>query len=148
APIIVFSDDTSTLPERSFEGQSLDPSGLGSTGMAITFPAEGPSEWSGADDLRFVPKTRTPEQPASCELPADEMRFAWPLTVPSQPAQLLAVEAGVDGCFELEVQELVDGGAEPQPLGQPYSFYLCVPAGAMPFVVDDVVRFTDGFGSG
>lgn len=148
APIIVFSDDTSRLPERWFEGQSLDTSGLGSTGMAITFPAEGPSEWSGADDLRFVPKTRTPEQPASCEPPADEMRFAWPLTVPSQPVQLLAVEAGVDGCFELEVQELVDGGAEPQPLGQPYSFYLCAPAAAMPFVADDVVRFTDGYGSG
>jgi hypothetical protein len=144
APTIVFVDDVSDFWPQWYPGQSFDPSALGSSGLAIVFDAEGPSSWLGNEQLRFTPKTETLEQPAGCEAPLDELRIEWSPNLPGNDVQVLAIEPGVDGCFELELQEVYMPNGELETLGAPYKFYLCVPAATMPFAADELLRFGGG----
>jgi hypothetical protein len=144
APTIVFVDDLSDFWPQWYPGQSFDPSALGSAGLAIAFDAEGQSTWLGNEQLRFTPKTETLEQPVGCEAPLDELRIEWSPNLPGNDVQVLAVEAGVDGCFELELQEVYMPNGQVETLGAPYRFYLCVPAATMPFAADEFLRFGGG----
>jgi hypothetical protein len=143
-PSILFVEDLGWESQQWFPGQSFDPSALGASGLAIQFDAEGQSTWLGATQLRFSPRTDTLEQPESCEQPSMELRFDWPLVVPSHDVLVLGVQAGVDGCFELELQDMVMGSL---PIGAPYGFYLCAPAAAVPFVDGELLRFRQYDGS-
>src|SRR5690606_9300193 len=108
----------------------------GDRGLAIRFGDNG-GEWIGGEAIRFTPKTTTPELPQMCEAAADESRIDWPSSVPSRDVELLAVEAGVDGCYELLIQELSMLGGEVVEQGAPYPFYLCAPT--VPFAAGERV---------
>jgi hypothetical protein len=144
APTILFADDVTEYWPQWFPGQTFDEVSLGTAGLAIVFDAQGNSTWLGNTQLRFTPKTETLEQPESCEPPIDELRIDWPLMVPARDVQVLGIEAGVDGCFELELQEVrLDIDAQVQAFGEPYGFYLCTPAAAVPFAVDELLNFLE-----
>jgi hypothetical protein len=136
-PRILFVDDVEGYWSQWFPGQTFDTT-LPTAGLRIQFGAQG-GTWVGNTALTYTPKTETPEQPESCDPPSGELRIDWPLMVPNRDVQVLSVEAGVDGCFELELQELV--GTTPN--GEPYGFYLCAPAAAVPFAADEFLRFTE-----
>jgi hypothetical protein len=152
-PSILFVEDLGWESQRWFPGQSFDPSSLGADGLAIQFDAEGRSTWLGNTQLRFSPRTDTLEQPASCEQPSTELRFDWPLVVPVHDVLVLGVEFGVDGCFELELQDMYMGDSQngepgqPEPISAPYGFYLCAPAAAVPFTAGELLRFVEYNGS-
>jgi hypothetical protein len=143
-PTILFFDSNAETWPQWHPGQTMDGSSLDSAGFAITFDAEGKSSWAGNEPRLFTPKTETLEQPAGCEAPLDELRIEWSPNLPGNDVQVLAVEAGVDGCFELEVQEMYMPNGEVETLGAPYKFYLCVPAATMPFAADEFLRFAGG----
>lgn len=152
-PSILFVEELEWESQQWFPGQSFDPSALGPAGLAIQFDAEGQSTWLGNTQLRFSPRTDTLEQPASCEQPSTELRFDWPLVVPNNDVLVLGVEFGVDGCFELELQEVYMGASQngepglPEPIGAPHGFYLCAPAAAVPFAAGELLRFVQYNGS-
>lgn len=135
-PIIVFVDQIGLT--QWFSGQTFDEVELGSRGLAVRFGANG-GEWIGNEQIRFRPRNNTPELPASCEAPEGELRLDWSSKVPTRYVELLAVEPGVDGCFELSVRELDYSGGEVMPFGPAYPFYLCAPAAAVPFVAGERV---------
>jgi hypothetical protein len=153
APTIVFIDELATFPMQWFPGQSFSPSELGTAGLAIEFDAAGQSTWLGNTQLRFTPRTETLEQPESCEESSMELRFDWPLVVPNHEVLVLGVKPGVDGCFELELQDMIATSTpsgeptQPQPVGEPHEFYLCAPAAAVPFAADEFLRFTEYAGT-
>ncbi|KIG13587.1 hypothetical protein DB30_07918 [Enhygromyxa salina] len=144
-PRILFVGSVSEHPGRWWSGQTFTPESLDSAGVQIQFDADGRSTWLGDGMILFTPKTDAPEQPASCEAPADEARIDWPLSIPDD-ARVLAVEPGADGCFELQLQELYLAGDEPTNQGTPYAFYLCAPAAGVPFAADEVLRFEETWG--
>jgi hypothetical protein len=145
-PRILFSNQENW--PQWFPGQTFD-MWLGTNGVAIQFGAEGQSTWIADSELLFAPRTDTLEQPQSCEQPSEELRFDWPVMVPNHDVQVLGVEPGIDGCFELELQDVVMGvtqngePGQPEPLGAPYGFYLCAPAAAVPFAADEFLRFSE-----
>lgn len=141
APTIVFVDDIGST--SWFPGQTFDTASLGSQGMAIRFGDNG-GEWIGGEMIRFTPKTSTPELPAECEAPVGESRLDWPQSVPTRDIELVAIEEGVDGCFELTVQELNLFAGEIQPVGAPYPFYLCAPT--VPFVAGERLEMWETIG--
>lgn len=147
APTILFADSPDSYWPQWFPGQSFDTSELGTSGLGIVFDAEGQSTWEGNTLLRFSPRTDTLEQPESCEPASTELRFDWPLMLPTRDVLVLAVEAGVDGCFELELQDVAMSPSpngepsQPEPVDAPYAFYLCAPAAAVPFAADEFLRF-------
>lgn len=151
-PRIVFVDGYPGT-EQWFPGQSFEPTGLGSLGLGIQFDADGQSTWIGNTLLLFAPRTDTLEQPESCEAPIEELRFDWPQMVPGHDVLVLDVDAGVDGCFELLLQDVVmsvpqgDEPSQAEPLGDAYEFYLCAPAAAVPFAADEFLRFAQFDGS-
>lgn len=148
-PRIVFVGDVAGYWPQWFPGQSFDLTWLGNEGLAIQFDAQGPSTWLGNTLLLFAPRIDTPEQPDSCEPASEELRFDWPMMVWNHDVQVLDVQAGVDGCFEIELQDMVlsipqDGEpGQPEPLGAPYGFYLCAPTAAVPFAAGEFLRFSD-----
>jgi hypothetical protein len=148
-PAILFVEDLDNYGTQWFPGQSFDPASLGSLGLGIQFDTQGPSTWVGNTLLRYTPRTDTPEQPASCEPSSEELRFDWPLNVPTHPVQVLDIESGIDGCFELELQMMVMGAsqegepAQPEPLGVPHEFYLCAPAASVPFAAGEFLDLAD-----
>ncbi|WP_106093304.1 hypothetical protein [Enhygromyxa salina] len=145
-PQILFVHNLSQLPEQWWPGQSFSPESLGSGAVGVEFDADGRSTWLGDGSIRFRPSTDAPEQPASCEAPADEARIDWPLSIPDD-ARLLAVEPGADGCFELQLQDVYMLGGELADQGSPYAWYLCAPAAAVPFAADELLRFEETYGS-
>lgn len=144
-PTIVFVEQLGTT--QWFPGQVFDTAGLGSSGIAVRFGASG-GEWVGGELIRFTPETDTPELPDSCVAPLGELRLDWPLTVPARDIELLAIEPGVDGCFELMVQELGFLSGEIVPVDAPYPFYLCAPAAAVPFTVGERLELSRELGNG
>jgi hypothetical protein len=152
-PRIVFADELHTYWPQWFPGQSFEPESLGIFGLGIQFDADGRSEWIGNTQLLYVPRTETLEQPESCEPASEELRFDWPLIVPNNDVLVLDVHAGVDGCFELELQDVVMGASRngepgvPEFLGEPHGFYLCAPAAAVPFAAEEVLRFAQYSGA-
>ncbi|NVB37132.1 hypothetical protein G6O69_04770 [Pseudenhygromyxa sp. WMMC2535] len=126
-----------------FSGQTFSTEDLGRAGMAIVFDEAG-ADWVGGESVRFTPRDDAPEQPESCEADGDESRLDWS-SAPFSTAGLRieSLESGLDGCYALELQalELLDN--EVLELGVPSTWYMCVPAAAMPFVQDDVIRISD-----
>ncbi|HVH98494.1 MAG TPA: hypothetical protein VM869_07285 [Enhygromyxa sp.] len=141
---IVFVDEL--FAPQWFPGQTFEDESLGRDGMAVRF-GDGGGEWVGGESIRFTPKTDAPELPDSCVAPAGELRLDWPTDVPSREVELLAIEAGVDGCFELSVQELGWSAGELVEIGAPYPFYLCAPAAAVPFAVGERLDLSQSFGN-
>ena len=147
-PRIVFVDHIGYYTPAWFPGQTFEPATLGASGLGITFDDQGHSEWTTSGEILFVPKSEQLEQPAGCEAMPEEARIDWPSMVPTRDVSVIAVEPGVDGCFELEVQELIMT-SELEPFGAPYGFYVCAPAAAMPVEAGEFLRFAeqhDGFG--
>jgi hypothetical protein len=119
------------------EGASQNEQGLG-----IQFDGAGPATWTGIEEVRFTPSTNTPELPQACEPSPAESRIAWSEELPGLPAEIVALDAGLDGCFELSLQEYgVTNEGAVVPSDDPYAWYLCAPAVAMPFVVGDFIGF-------
>lgn len=141
-PRVVFTAELDTFAPTWWPGQSFDPHWLAGPGLAIEFDSQGRGEWLGYEELLFVPKTEQDEQGAECEPSAEELRIDWQLEVPNRAVSVLAAEAGVDGCFELELQELAESQSV-EPFGAPYGFYLCAPAAAVPFAAGDVLNFAE-----
>ncbi|MFO7561358.1 MAG: hypothetical protein R6X02_01840 [Enhygromyxa sp.] len=141
-PTLVFLD--SLGGQQWFRGQTSSTADLGPRGLAVEFGEDG-GRWIGGETLRFTPTSSTPELPQMCEAPASESRIDWARSVPSREVELLAVEAGVDGCYELLVQELSLVGGEVQEYGEPYPFYLCAPM--VPFAAGDRVDISQVVGS-
>jgi hypothetical protein len=137
-PTIVFVNDLSA--PMWFPGQVFEASTLGSHGIGVQFADNG-GEWTGGEMIRFTPKSDTPELPEVCEAPAGETRLDWPLAAPTRNVELLAIEAGVDGCFELNLQDVAVSTGEIVPVGEPYPFYLCAPAAAVPFAAGERLEF-------
>jgi hypothetical protein len=147
-PVIVFIElGASGYAPLWWPGQTSSPDQLGAAGLGIRFEPGERATWINGDDIRFTPRTDTPEQPQSCETPAADNRIEWPDDVPSLPAELLDVEAGLDGCFEFELQPVNLSGNEVAPVGDPYFWYLCAPSEAVPFVAGDFVSFEGQTGS-
>lgn len=143
-PTIVFVEQVGSL--QWFPGQTFEGEELGSEGMGVRFGENG-GEWIGGEQIRFTPKTSAPELPESCVAPAAEFRLDWQSAVPVRDVELVEVEQGVDGCFELTVQEIGKSGGEVVEVGQPYPFYLCAPADAVPFAAGERVEFLEAKGS-
>jgi hypothetical protein len=143
-PQIVFIGQLASYPAAWWPGQSFDPTTLGRAGMAIEFDGStGRGEWLGGDDLRHTPRSDAPEQPESCEPAPAEARLDWSQSIPGRDARVLAIEAGPDGCFELELQEVILTGDQ----GEPYPFYLCAPEAAVPFAVGELLDFDEAVSS-
>lgn len=142
APVVVFAD-AQQYSWRSFPGQvfNAEESGLGEAGLGIRF-GEGGGEWIGNTSLRFFPKTEAPELPAACAAPSGESRIDWQESIPDQAVELLDISAGVDGCYELELQDLTALNGEVSSVGASYPFHLCVPEGVAPYAVGERLRFT------
>ena len=107
---------------------------------------DGQLQWIDSPDVgevRFTPRTDTPPQPSSCASPAGESRIDWSAAIPAGPVSVLGIEAGVDGCYALALQdqELVEG--QPTPVGEAYDYYLCIPAAAMALSGGELLRFTE-----
>jgi hypothetical protein len=97
------------------------------------FDGVNPATWVGGEDFRFTPSTLVPELPAACES-SDAARLEWDDDLPiDQPLELLAIDYGPDGCFELELLDLFD-----QP--EVSISYLCIPEAALPFAVGERIR--------
>lgn len=146
-PRILFVHKLSEYSATWWSGQTFMPESLGRAAVGIEFDADGHTTLLGDEAIRFTPKTDAPELPASCEAPAGEARIDWPLSIPDD-ARVLGVEAGADGCFELQLQELYMSGGEPTNQGDPYAWYLCAPEAAVPYAVDEVLSFDETYGSG
>jgi hypothetical protein len=145
-PRIFFVYDLSQYSSQVWNGQSFDTGSYGTQGIGIEFGETGQSSYLGDEAIRFTPKTDAPEQPDSCEPPAAEARIDWPLSIPDS-VRVIGVEAGADGCFELQLQAQYMLGGEPTNQGEPYAWYLCAPEAGMPFVADEVLRFEEIHGS-
>jgi len=142
APMILFADPSvyrwSSFPGQVFEAE-ID--GLGDqAGLGLVFGDSG-ATWIGNPELRFAPKTEAPELPAGCGAPSGESRLDWQTKIPSRAVELLTVTSGIDGCHELEIQELTVTNNEVQVVSDPYSFYLCVPDDVAPFVAGERLSF-------
>lgn len=84
----------------------------------------------GDANLVFAPNPREPAGEGVCAAQPDADRLGWSSPVPWGPAQIEAVEVGLDGCLSIE---LLQGG-------ETRSWYLCVPESSFPFVVGDDVE--------
>jgi hypothetical protein len=144
---IAFDAANHDYPARWFSGQTQASTELGGAGLGIRFEAGERASWIGGDELRFTPRTDAPEQPSSCEAPDTESRIEWSNELPTLAAELISIEAGLDGCFELELQEVALSNQAPAPVGDPYAWYVCAPLEAMPFVPGDFVSFAATSGS-
>ncbi|MFV8752333.1 hypothetical protein ACNOYE_17425 [Nannocystaceae bacterium ST9] len=123
----------SEYDEQVFPGQYLDLAELPAAATALVFDGVNPATWVGGEDFRFTPSTLVPELPAACES-SDAARLEWDDDLPvERPLELLAIDYGPDGCFELELLDLFD-----QP--EVSISYLCIPEAALPFAVGERIR--------
>ncbi len=145
-PVIVFASRTAYAPQW-FSGQTFADGELGAAGMAVEFGDAG-GEWVGGEMIRFTPKTAAPELPQECEATDAESRLDWPTSVPSRDVELLELSEGVDGCFELLVQQLDSVAGEITSFGAPFPFYLCAPAATVPLTAGERLHFAQSYGAG
>jgi hypothetical protein len=144
-PVIIFISNvgfnvTEPYMPRWFPGENNStPPDLDFAGLGILFEPGERATWIGGDDIRFTPRTDSPEQPQSCEAPNTESRIEWPENVPELPVELLSIDAGIDGCFELELQEVNLSGQEVVAVDEPYFWFLCAPLEAVPFSPGDYI---------
>jgi hypothetical protein len=139
----IFFIDFEDYPVRWWPGFHEDGEALFEEGLAIDLGGEqGLAAWTGIDDVRFTPRTDSPEQPQACEPSPAESRIDWSDELPAFPVRIAALDAGLDGCFEFMLEEygLSNAGAV-VPSGDSYTWYLCAPAAAMPFVLGDFIDF-------
>lgn len=118
------------FPGQRFVGQSPT-----QAETALTFDELG-ATWSGGEAFRFAVDTTIPEQSDSCPLASDD-RLDWDANLPTnRPVELLALDYGPDGCFALELDDL---WAESTATA-----YVCAPESALPFVVGEQLRLSEG----
>jgi hypothetical protein len=117
-------------------------------GLGLQLDGDGLATWIGIDDVRFTPRTDTPAQPQACEASPNESRIDWSQELPENAIEIVGLDAGLDGCFELMLQQRVLDGGAIVPWQTPYAWYLCVPASAMPFVIGDFIEFEAGADNG
>jgi hypothetical protein len=111
-------------------------------GHGLVIDGGGLATWiGGADGVRFTPISDTPEQPQACVPSANESRIDWSEEIPELASEIVAIDAGLDGCFELTLQEYLLNGDIVVPSEGPYAWYLCVPAVGMPFVAGQFIEF-------
>jgi hypothetical protein len=139
-PRILFVDFDS-FPSWLWPGFHQDIDELREQGLAVKFDGPGPAMWIGIDEVHFTPRSDTPEQPQACEPSAAESRIDWSQELPERAVEIQAIDAGLDGCFELTVQEQILDGDAVAPWESPFAWYLCAPADAVPFVVGDFIEF-------
>jgi hypothetical protein len=139
-PTIVFVE-LSAYPFRNFPGFTQNSDDLGAGGLGLGFDGPGPAVWTGGDDIRFTPRSDTPEQPPACEPSPADSRIDWVAELPQFPTEIVALDAGPDGCFEFTLQEWAVGQDGIVPWQTPYAWYLCAPAAAVPFVVGEYIGF-------
>ncbi len=121
-------------PLAWFPGQTFEGDGRGPDETALVFDSQGAS-WVGGESFRFAVETTSPEQPESCESTSDE-RIDWDASMPlERPLELLALDYGPDGCFELE---LADAWTETNSTS-----YLCAPESALPFATGEFIEFSE-----
>ena len=138
SPRIIFAEQVSDYAPQWFNGQSFDPSALGVVGMGIEFGQQS-SSWVGNDQLIYVPRNEAPELPEACEAPAVDTRIDWsPAAFPHN--ELLAIEAGIDGCFELSLQPVTHGLEGTSAIEAPYTWYLCAPEAGVPFELGEYLK--------
>jgi len=120
--------------ETNFPGQYFDLAELPVAGAAVVFEGEGLASWAGGERFLFSPPHSIPELPASCE-PGSVDRIELDSGLPIQrPLELIALDYGPDGCFELELLDLLNQPAT-------WTSYLCAPEHALPFVAGERIRF-------
>lgn len=143
SPRIIFVDQVTMYAAQWFSGQSFDPSALGVVGVGVEF-GEQSSRWIGNDQLLYVPRDEAPELPEECEAPAADSRIDWsPVRYPRN--ELLSVEAGIDGCFELGLQGLeLDANEGAVAVDEPYTWYLCAPAAGVPLEAGEFLDIRAG----
>lgn len=127
---IIFLGPDADSTYRNFPGSHDTTAEVGSAGAVIYMDAEG-SRWAGLSAHRFSPRTDSLPQPEGCEASDAERRLAWS-PLPASKYEILALESGADGCHEIELIDLADIANE---TGESRSWYLCVPAEALPFEV-------------
>jgi hypothetical protein len=147
APTIIFIDDLQAYPSQSWPGSTDSSAELDEIGLGLHFEGEGTATWIGGEDIRFTPRDDAPAQPDSCESLGGSERIDWS-EITTEPTQILAVEGGPDGCFELLLQDLFTIADQVLPDGDPHPWYLCAPAAAVPFVVDEVIELRETTGGG
>jgi hypothetical protein len=141
APTIVFIEHA-YFQAQLWPGFTQDRDELDEVALGLVTDETGLVEWISGDHVRHVPRTDSLEQPPECEPSPLESRIDWSGEVPEYPAELVAVSAGLDGCFEITLHEWgIDQDGAPAPFGTPYTWYLCVPTTAMPFVAGEFVGF-------
>lgn len=140
-PTILFIDldeyPTTWWPGFSEEYESSGPE------LGLATDEIGRVSWIAGEDVRFVPLSDPLDQPQACEPSPAGSRIDWSQEVPQRAGELLAIDAGLDGCFELTLQEWELQGDTPVPYETPHAWYLCSPASAMPFVIGDLIRFDE-----
>jgi hypothetical protein len=114
-----------------FAGQTFASEGLDSDGTALVF-AEGGASWTGGEAFRFAVDATIPEQSDSC-LPISDERVDWDANLPrDRPLELLGLNYGPDGCFELELADLWNEGS--------VTSYVCAPESALPLAIGDRIQ--------
>lgn len=138
-PTILFLRFSEHQPEW-WPGSHQDSDELLDRGLGLQFDGTGPATWIGGDDVRFTPRTAAPEQPLSCEPSATESRIVWTDNLPERAVQIAALDAGLDGCFEFTLHEHILDGTTVIPWQGPFTWYLCAPAEAVPFVAGEFIE--------
>lgn len=139
APTILFIR-LADHPLSWWPGFTEDSDELGQSGLAFATDETGKVEWINGEQLRHVPRTDPLEQPPECDPPAAESRIDWVPEIPEFPAEIIELTAGLDGCFELTLQEWgVNQDGTPTPFETPYPWYMCVPTAAMPFTAGEYI---------
>ena len=108
-------------------------------GLSLEAAADGTVSWTGGEDVRFVPRTNPVEQPPACEPSAAESRIQWSDEIPDRAVEIVSMDAGLDGCFELTLLRYEIQNGEVWPWEAPFTWYLCMPSNAMPFAVGEYV---------
>lgn len=120
-----------------FDVETLDPAQLGPAHVGVSFEDGERGQWIGDESLIFAPSTTTPTPSPGCEAPSDEQRMDWSTPAPRGDYELLAVELGIDGCHELQLQPVARVDDEVVEDGAAEIFYLCAPPERLGFEVGE-----------
>ena len=137
-PMILFwfADD---YPATWFAGQTFADEALDWGGSALAFDDQG-ATWIGGEAFRFAIDTSVPAQDESC-VPANEARVDWDNFLPrDRPLELVAIDYGPDGCFELDLIDLWNETSS--------TAYVCGPESALPFAPGEQLQFSEGGAGG
>jgi hypothetical protein len=128
---LIFSSQSNP---RLFPGSHATISELLPGGMAIVMDSDG-GAWVGGEELRYTPApAAAPEEGVSesCLPAPGESRLDWTDLPASITTEVMSIDAGLDGCHELEL--LLLGG------GQTITWYMCAPESTMRLEVGSVYQ--------